>query len=44
MLAWDPPNGFTMTWACTPAVTEVELAFTALGPFLTRVTVKHGHE
>jgi hypothetical protein len=41
LLSWDPPNGFTMTWTGTPAVTEVELAFTALGPLMTRVTVEH---
>ena len=26
---------------CTPAVTEVELTFAALGPALTRVAVEH---
>lgn len=41
LLAWDPPHGFTMTWTGTPAPTEVELAFTALRPSLTRVTVEH---
>ncbi len=30
-----------MTWTSTPAPTEVELTFTALGPALTRVTVEH---
>jgi hypothetical protein len=41
LLAWDPPHGFTMTWTGTPAPTEVELTFTALGPALTRVAVEH---
>ncbi|GLW12691.1 ligand-binding SRPBCC domain protein [Microtetraspora sp. NBRC 13810] len=41
LLAWRPPHGFTMTWTGTPAPTEIELAFTALGPALTRVTVEH---
>ena len=39
--AWDPPHGFVMSWNSTPAPTEVELVFTALGPALTRVTVEH---
>ena len=39
--AWDPPNGFVMSWNSTPVPTEVELAFSALGPALTRVTVEH---
>jgi Activator of Hsp90 ATPase homolog 1-like protein len=38
---WEPPARFAMTWAITPAVTEVELTFTALGPSLTRVAVEH---
>ena len=41
LLAWDPPGGFAMSWNSTPVPTEVELAFTALGPALTRVTVEH---
>ena len=41
LLAWDPPHGFAMTWTGTPAPTEVELTFTALGPELTRVAVEH---
>jgi len=41
LLVWDPPHRFTMTWTCTPAATEVELTFTALGPSLTRVAVEH---
>lgn len=41
VLAWDPPNGFTLTWNVTAAPTEVELLFTALSPELTRVTVEH---
>ena len=30
-----------MSWHVTPAHTEVELSFTALGPELTRVAVEH---
>lgn len=41
LLAWRPPHGFAMTWTGTPAPTEVELTFTALGPALTRVAVEH---
>jgi len=41
LLTWQPPERFTMTWTGTPAATEVELTFTALGPALTRVTVEH---
>ena len=41
LLAWDPPRRFTMSWLCSPAPTEVELTFTALGPALTRVAVEH---
>jgi uncharacterized protein YndB with AHSA1/START domain len=41
LLAWQPPHRLVMSWACTPAVTEVELTFTALGPALTRVAVEH---
>jgi Activator of Hsp90 ATPase homolog 1-like protein len=41
LLAWQPPERFTMTWTGTPAATEVEFTFTALGPALTRVTVEH---
>jgi len=41
LLTWQPPERFTMTWTGTPATTEVELTFTALGPALTRVTVEH---
>jgi hypothetical protein len=41
VLAWDPPSGFTFTWECTPAPTEVELTFRPLGPALTRVSVEH---
>ena len=41
LLDWDPPRRFTMSWRCTPAPTEVELTFTALGPALTRVAVEH---
>ena len=39
--AWDPPGRFVMTWTGTPAPTEVEFTFTALGPALTRVAVEH---
>lgn len=38
---WRPPHRFTMTWHGTPAPTEVELTFSALGPALTRVAVEH---
>ena len=41
VLVWQPPQRFTMTWMGTPAPTEVELTFQALGPALTRVTVEH---
>ncbi len=41
LLAWEPPLRFVMTWTMTPAPTEVELMFAALGPRLTRVTVEH---
>ena len=41
LLVWDPPRRFTMSWLCSPAPTEVELSFTALGPALTRVAVEH---
>ena len=39
--AWDPPQRFVMSWEMTPAITEVELRFRALGPALTRVEVEH---
>jgi len=38
---WQPPARFAMTWLASPAPTEVELDFTALGPALTRVAVEH---
>lgn len=41
VVAWDPPDRFVMSWVQTPAPTEVELSFVALGPALTRVTVEH---
>ncbi len=41
LLAWQPPHRLVMSWICSPAVTEVELTFTALGPALTRVAVEH---
>jgi len=41
ILNWEPPHRFLMTWTRTPATTEVELTFLALGPALTRVTVEH---
>jgi len=39
--SWTPPDGFVMSWQMTPASTEVEFRFTALGPALTRVAVEH---
>jgi len=39
--AWEPPEGLVMTWTGTPAATEVEFTFTALGPGLTRAAVEH---
>lgn len=41
LLVWEPPHRFVMSWECTPAPTEVELTFAALGPALTRVAVEH---
>ncbi|HEX3786792.1 MAG TPA: SRPBCC domain-containing protein [Pseudonocardiaceae bacterium] len=41
ILAWEPPTRFVMTWRNTPAPTEVELAFSELGPALTRVALEH---
>jgi hypothetical protein len=41
LLVWQPSHRFTVTWTSTPVPTEVELAFTALGPALTRVAVEH---
>jgi uncharacterized protein YndB with AHSA1/START domain len=41
VLAFEPPERFVMTWAVTPAVTEVELRFRPLGPALTRVELEH---
>lgn len=41
VLAWEPPGRLVMSWLNTPAPTEVELTFTALGPGLTRVAVEH---
>jgi uncharacterized protein YndB with AHSA1/START domain len=41
VVRWEPPSRFVMTWMVTPAPTEVELAFIALGPGLTRVTVEN---
>jgi uncharacterized protein YndB with AHSA1/START domain len=41
VLAFEPPRRFVMTWCMTPAATEVELRFVALGPALTRVEVEH---
>jgi activator of Hsp90 ATPase-like protein len=41
LLAWEEPHRVVMSWVCTPATTEVELTFTALGPSLTRVAVEH---
>ena len=39
--AWKPPVRFVMTWNLTPAATEVEFTFAALGPALTKVAVEH---
>lgn len=39
--AWEPPRRLVMSWAMTPAETEVELTFAPLGPALTRVAVEH---
>jgi hypothetical protein len=41
LVAWEPPDRFVMSWLGTPAPTEVELSFTALGPELTRAAVEH---
>jgi uncharacterized protein YndB with AHSA1/START domain len=41
VMAWEPPGRLVMSWSNTPAPTEVELTFTALGPGLTRVAVEH---
>jgi hypothetical protein len=41
VIAWQPHERFAMTWTVLPAVTEVELRFTALGPALTRVALEH---
>lgn len=41
VVEWQPPRGLVMSWVHTPAATEVELSFIALGPGLTRVTVEH---
>jgi uncharacterized protein YndB with AHSA1/START domain len=41
LLAFEPPHRFVLTWNQTPVATEVEIAFTALGPQLTRVSVEH---
>jgi len=41
LVTWQPPERFAMTWTGTPARTEVEFTFAALGPALTRVTVEH---
>jgi uncharacterized protein YndB with AHSA1/START domain len=41
LLAWEPPARFVLTWNQTPVATEVEIAFAAVGPELTRVTVEH---
>lgn len=38
---WEPSHRFVMTWAMTPATTEVEFTFAELGPALTRVSVEH---
>ena len=41
VIAWEPPRVFGMTWELLPAVTEVELRFTPLGPAVTRVELEH---
>jgi uncharacterized protein YndB with AHSA1/START domain len=41
VVAWEPPARLVLTWTNTPAPTEVELTFTALGASLTRVAVEH---
>ena len=41
VVVWEPPGRLVMSWVHTPAPTEVELTFTALGPALTRVAVEH---
>jgi uncharacterized protein YndB with AHSA1/START domain len=41
VVAWEPPGRLVLSWTNTPAPTEVELSFTALGPGLTRVAVEH---
>jgi hypothetical protein len=41
LTAWEPCRRFVMTWTGTPAPTEVEFTFAALGPALTRVSVEH---
>ncbi|MEU8238914.1 SRPBCC domain-containing protein [Actinoplanes missouriensis] len=42
VITWRPPERFAMTWTVVPGVvTEVEVAFAALGPALTRVTLEH---
>jgi len=38
---WKPLRRFVMTWTGTPAPTEVEFTFAALGPMLTRVAIEH---
>jgi len=40
VIAWEPPGVFGMTWELLPAVTDVELRFTALGPAVTRVELE----
>ncbi len=32
VVAWEPPRRFVMTWAATPAATEVELTFRGTRP------------
>jgi hypothetical protein len=41
VIVWQPSERFGMTWTILPAVTEVELTFTALAPALTRVALEH---
>jgi hypothetical protein len=41
VIAWEPPERFTITWNTLSEVTEVEVRFHELGPALTRVEVEH---
>ena len=41
LLTWNPPAGFSMTWAVTGEPTEIELSFISLQDRLTRVDLEH---